>query len=65
MDYPTATKIIRSKKGIYNQIPIIAVTSSILKEDEIECLNAVIELLLNETSFTGKIARCYREIYIQ
>ena len=65
MDDLTASKIILSKNAIYSHIPIIAVTTSILKEDKIECLNAVHELLLNKTSFYGKIERCYRKIYVR
>ena len=55
MDGPTATKIIRSKKGIYSQIPIIAVTSSILKEDEIECLNAGMNFFLTKPVSMAKL----------
>ena len=41
MDGPQATKIIRqSKDKQYCNIPIVAMTASVLKEDEDECLNA-------------------------
>ena len=55
MDGPTAAKIIRSKDSSYSQIPIIAVTASILKEDEIECLNAGMNFFLTKPVSMSKL----------
>ncbi|OHS97448.1 hypothetical protein TRFO_09454 [Tritrichomonas foetus] len=46
MDGPTTTKNIRESKAVYADIPIIAMTASVLKEDEQTCLEAGMDFVL-------------------
>ena len=62
IDGPTATKIIRSKNVRYSQILIIAVTSSILKEDEIEI---EIEIEIERRRKIGRGGVFFNKIFIK
>ena len=61
MDGPTATKLIRSSDKPYKNVPIVAITASILKEDEEMCLNAGMNAFLTKPISINRLRSVIQE----
>ena len=57
MDGPAATRVIRASSEPYRTIPIIAMTASIMKEDEDECMNSGMDTFIGKPLSLLKIQK--------
>ena len=61
MDGPTATRLIRNSDKPYKNVPIVAITASILKEDEEMCLNAGMNAFLTKPISMSRLSTVIKE----
>jgi len=62
LDGPSTSKAIRFSKAPYSKIPIASLTASVSKEDEIECLNAGMNLFTSKPITFVKIRKLLQDL---